>query len=257
VVRAIPEAALVGAAETSNEERSPPRDSWRVVRSRGQDPEPHGRSRRASGAVILAARENAARIRRLFTLGLSSEHHSSRRRHDRRSSGPSRRRRCGTRPPGPLLKPPMECRAIAELSRDRLPLAPGLQSVDDAGQSPAISTRDRPPRACDGGAGNHGSTYFHTSSGTSSNLASMHSRDHAPLRTAHFQHVPGGALSIESHRSRSTCESSKSAKNFAFLSCSLSRTRSPKVLPYMVTCVSDRVSTHFSRSDGFAKKARR
>src|SRR5579872_916541 len=58
-----------------------------------------------------------------------------------------------------------------------------------------LSTRARPPRACDGAAGNHGSTYFHTSSGTSSNLASMASKDHASTRTANFRQVPGGALS--------------------------------------------------------------
>jgi hypothetical protein len=57
-----------------------------------------------------------------------------------------------------------------------------------------FSNRDRPPRACDRGSGNQGSTYFHTSSGTSANLASIPSRDHAALRRATFQQVQGGAL---------------------------------------------------------------
>src|SRR5438552_7760142 len=58
------------------------------------------------------------------------------------------------------------------------------------------SNRDRPPRACDRGSGNQGSTYFHTSSGTSANLASIPSRDHAALRLATFQQVRGGALRV-------------------------------------------------------------
>jgi len=48
--------------------------------------------------------------------------------------------------------------------------------------------------ASDRGSGNQGSTYFHTSSGTSANLASIPSRDHAALRLATFQQVRGGAL---------------------------------------------------------------
>src|SRR5579884_3872145 len=64
------------------------------------------------------------------------------------------------------------------------------------------STLDRPPRACDGAGGSHGSTYFQTSSGMSSNLASMPSRDHGRLRPATFQHVPGGALSDDLKRTR-------------------------------------------------------
>jgi hypothetical protein len=58
------------------------------------------------------------------------------------------------------------------------------------------SSRDRPPRACDGGSGNQGSTYFQTSSGTSANLASIPSKDHAALRLATFRQVRGGALSM-------------------------------------------------------------
>ena len=57
-----------------------------------------------------------------------------------------------------------------------------------------FSNRDRPPRACDRGSGNQGSTYFHTSSGTSANLASIPSKDHVALRLATFQQVRGGAL---------------------------------------------------------------
>src|SRR5450631_3185459 len=58
-----------------------------------------------------------------------------------------------------------------------------------------LSNRDRPPRACERCSGNQGSTYFHTSSGTSANFASIPSRDHAALRPATFQQVRGGALS--------------------------------------------------------------
>src|ERR1700690_1762199 len=65
---------------------------------------------------------------------------------------------------------------------------------------PAIArrsaSRDRPPRACERASGNQGTTYFHTSSGTSSNRESIPSRDHAALPLATFQQVRGTALRI-------------------------------------------------------------
>ena len=56
------------------------------------------------------------------------------------------------------------------------------------------SNRDRPPRACDRASGNQGTTYHQTSSGTSSNLDSIPSRDHAARRLATFRQVRGSAL---------------------------------------------------------------